>query len=486
MVAPWGSVRVRTTLLATVVTAAALAVAAVALLAVLGHSLERTGDDAARARARDLAGLVATAPLPRTLTPTGDDDDVVQVIDRNGVVVASTPNARTRVTELAAAGGTPVVREVTGVHDGVQRERYRMWVVRARGAGGPVTIYVGSSLETVPEAVSAVRRALLLGLPPLVALLGLGTWLLVGRALHPVESIRTQVADITGRALHRRVPVPSSGDEIARLARTMNAMLDRLEDASSRQRSFVGDASHELQGPIAAFRTQLEVALAHPGTTDWPATARDLSASSAGMERLVRDLLYLAREDAADAQAPTDAVDLDDVVLEEAARLRPSSVHDIDTVRVSAAPVRGSRDQLTRLVRNLLENADRYAASVVRVELDLTDGEALLVVADDGPGVPVEHHVQVFDRFFRVDSARPRGTGGAGLGLAIARSIAQRHGGSIALASDGPGARFEVRVPSVSALRDSGVVKPVERLQPVARLRAGRLDDADNERLHQR
>ncbi len=448
MGASWGSVRVRTTLLATVVTAAALTFAAMALLAVLSHTLEQQGDAAARARLEDLAGLVESGSLPRALTATGDDDDVAQVVDSRGVVRASTPNATTRVTRLLATGDAPVVDNVVGVHDHVQREHYRMWAVRAEGPGGPVTVYVGTSLETVPEIVSAVRRLLVLGLPLLVVLLALGTWLLVGRALRPVENMRTEVADITDSHLDRRVPVPASNDEVARLARTMNAMLDRLQAASSRQRAFVGDASHELQGPIAALRTQLEVALAHPENTDWVATAHDLSADSERMERLVRDLLYLARNDAAGSRAPDDPVDLDDVVLDEAVRLRAATSHHVDTSGVSAAPIRGSRDELTRLVRNLLENAKRHAASTVRLELGLRDAEAVLVVADDGPGVPPQHRAQVFERFYRVDAARARDSGGSGLGLSIAQAIAHRHGGRIELDGAGPGACFVVRLPA--------------------------------------
>jgi signal transduction histidine kinase len=451
MRAPRGSVRVRITLLASLVVATALAIGALALLAVLRESLERNTDDAARARAHDVAALAAANALTSPLTATGDDG-VVQVVDAHGTVVAATANARRRpITSFLPGGSAPVVRIVSGVPDGQERERYRVWMLRARSADGPVTVYVGTSLETVPETIATMRRALLLGLPPLLALLAVGTWLLVGRALRPVESIRARVADISDRALDRRVPEPAVDDEIGRLARTMNAMLDRLESSSRRQRSFVGDASHELQSPLAAFRAQLEVALAHPETTDWVTTARDLLDDSDRMERLVRDLLFLARDDTASPDPPGDLVDLDDVVLEEATRLRAHAAAGIDTSRVSAAPVRGSRDELTRMVRNLLENADRYAASVVRVEVGLDGGQAELVVEDDGPGVPAQAQERIFDRFVRIDDNRSRETGGTGLGLAIVRAIAERHHGTVLLddgaSATASGARFVVRLP---------------------------------------
>ncbi len=204
----------------------------------------------------------------------------------------------------------------------------------------------------------------------MTALLGFVTWTVVGRALRPVESIRAEVADISDSNLSRRVPEPPGGDEIAQLARTMNAMLDRLEAASRRQRAFAADASHELQSPLTRLRTHLEVAMSHPATTDWEALAGDLWSDGAEMERLVRDLLFLARDDERPGEeSPHDLVDLDDVVLEEVARIRVGSRVPVETAGVSAAPVRGSREQLVRLVRNLLENAERHARTRVEVSV---------------------------------------------------------------------------------------------------------------------
>ncbi len=194
-------------------------------------------------------------------------------------------------------------------------------------------------------------------------------WVVVGRALHPVEGIRSEVAAISHRELDRRVPVPPTDDEVSRLAETMNSMLARLETAAEQQRDFVANASHDLQSPLASFRTQLEVALAHPEATDWPTTAAALHDEGDRMERLVRDLLFLAREDAGDTQRRQQLVDLDDVVLEESARVRASGTTVVDTSRVTAAPVRGNRDDLARLVRNLLENARDHAEGLIDVTL---------------------------------------------------------------------------------------------------------------------
>jgi signal transduction histidine kinase len=225
-------------------------------------------------------------------------------------------------------------------------------------------------------------------------------------------------------------------------------MLDRLEAASELQRQFVADASHELQSPLASFRAQLEVSLAHPELTDWPETARLLAQDSARLEHLVRDLLFLAREDHGQPAAPHSPVDLDDIVLDEAARLRSHCAVHIDTAEVSAAPVLGNPGDLARLVRNLVDNAVTHAASVVRLTLSTADGEARLVVEDDGPGVAQDEQGRLFDRFYRSDDARGRAEGGTGLGLAIARAIAEEHAGRISIEDAPVGARFVVVLPA--------------------------------------
>ncbi|HET7734814.1 MAG TPA: HAMP domain-containing sensor histidine kinase, partial [Nocardioidaceae bacterium] len=268
-------------------------------------------------------------------------------------------------------------------------------------------VYVGTSLELVDEAVTTLRRLLLPSLPVAVVVLAGLTWVVVGR------------------------------------------LLTRLEANSRRQRAFAADASHELQTPLTAIRAQLEVALARQESVDWPVLARELLQGTQEMERLVRDLLFLAQEDEQTrANVPTDLVDLDDVVLEEVARVRGGSSVVLDTSKVSGAPVRGSREQLGRLVRNLLENAERHASSRVDVTLSASNGDVRLAVSDDGPGVPPQERARIFERFVRLDDARSRVAGGAGLGLSIVAAIAERHGGSVIVGDAPSGACFEVRLPS--------------------------------------
>jgi signal transduction histidine kinase len=443
---PLGSVRVRSTVAATLVVGLALAAGGWLLLGALDRSLGRRDDAAARGWARDLGSLAATGNLPAVVPPHGDDG-VAQVVAGDGTVLAATPNVAgdPAIARFAPVGGRPTVRTVRGVPDGPEREDYRVWAVAAPSGSGPVTVYVATSAESVSETVRTQRRLLVRGLPVALLVVAAATWAAVGRGLRPVEQVRARVAAITEADLSRRVPVPPGRDEISQLAETMNVMLARIETAATRQRRFVADASHELQSPLAGVRTELEVALARPAASDWVAVATDLLARTGDMESLVRDLLFLAREDESAAEAPDGRVDLDDVVLEEVARLRPTTRVPVDATLVSAAPVRGSRGQLARLVRNLLENAVRHATSRVDVRLRADDHEVQLVVADDGPGVPAGDRDRVFDRFVRLDSARR--SGGTGLGLAIVAAIAARHGGSVTVDGDG-GAAFVVRLPA--------------------------------------
>ena len=439
--------RVRTTVLATVVSGTALLLGAVLLLLTVDHSLHASGDDLARSRVNDLGALARRGTLPTALDGIGGEG-VGQVFTRDGTVLAASPNVAGKppITSPAAAGPARM-RVLRGAPDDNQTEDYRVWTTSVPTARGPVTVVAGASLESVGEASRTLRRDLAVGVPLLVLLVAAGTWRVIGRALRPVEDIRSEVASISDDELGRRVPVPDSADEVSRLALTMNLMLDRLQDGSDRQRAFVADASHELQSPVTAMRTQLEVGLAD-GAHDWPDTARLLLRDTDEMERLVRDLLFLARTHDGSPAHRADLLDLDDVVLEEAARVRGTTTVDVTTSEVSAAPVRGDADELRRLVRNLLENAVRHAASRVRVRLRAGRDGVRLEVADDGPGIPAEERERVFDRFVALHEARARGTG-SGLGLAIARQVALRHGGTLTVAdSDLGGACLVLVLPA--------------------------------------
>jgi signal transduction histidine kinase len=229
---------------------------------------------------------------------------------------------------------------------------------------------------------------LAIGVPLLLMVVAGTTWFVVGRALAPVEAIRAEVDAISATALHRRVPDPLADDEIGRLARTMNRMLERLELAQARQRRLVSDAFHELRWPVAAIRQHAEVALAHPGRASACELAETVLAEDLRLQRLAEDLLLLTRADEHTLAFRRRPVDLDDLVFDEARRLRGVSGVRVDTWLVSAGRVDGDIAGLRRVLRNLGDNAARHAEGRVAFSVAERDGVVLLEVDDDGPVSP--------------------------------------------------------------------------------------------------
>lgn len=423
------SVRFRTTAVATVAVLAVLVLAGVWLVGLQRRTLVENLDEALRTHLTDVTALAATGALQPELSVAGDDISV-RVTDSDGAVLAATPDLE------PSDRGDPL----RVISDSVPTRN------------GTVLVTVTGDLGDVEESASALRRALAVTIPLLAAVLAALVWRLVGRTLRPVEQIRKEVEEIGGTHLDRRVPEPVTADEVGRLARTMNQMLERIEAATEQQRRFVADAAHELRSPLARLRSSLEVDIAHPGTADAGRTLESLHEEVVGLQRLVEDLLLLARSDAgADGPAATwEAVDLDDMVMEEATRMRSAGV-TVDTSGVSAAQVRGDGLQLARAVRNLAENAARHAGNRVTFELGEFDGHAVLAVSDDGAGIPEEMRDAVFGRFTRLDEARSSDSGGVGLGLAITREIVRNHGGDVAVDPESEvGARFILRIPAFS------------------------------------
>jgi signal transduction histidine kinase len=442
-----GSVRIRTAVAAALVVGLVLVVSAVAVSVLLRRSLVQHLQESTELRSADVASLARSDDLPPVIPQVGDDQALVQVFDADGRPLASSAELGdgARVPQFLAPGERLLTRIVE--HPAFDEdESYLVTARRFQSPTGPAVIYAAASLDDVDDTVSAVNGILAVGVPLLLAAVGFTSWLVTGRALRPVDSIRSEVAEITTRDLSRRVPEPAATDEIGRLARTMNSMLDRLEAGSDRQRRFVADASHEMQSPLASARAQLEVGLAGGDDTDWRETAAGVLGEHDRMERLVQDLLFVASADEGTDPPRRQRVDLDDLVLEEARSLRAKGTVELDLSRVSGGQVLGDRHQLGRVVRNLLDNAERHARSRVAVEL-AADGDAVqLVVADDGDGIPPEDRARVFERFTRLDKGRARTEGGTGLGLAIAKAVVEAHGGTIAVL-DGDGGRFAVRLP---------------------------------------
>jgi signal transduction histidine kinase len=445
-----GSVRVRTTLVAATAVGVAMVLGAWALVAILQRSLTEGVQSALELRLQGVVALARLGTLGSEPSLPGQPIALVQVVDPSGRVIAESSLLQDRpaIGPFRDAGTTIPARTARLTADD---EQYRIVGTVTSTPTGQVTIYAAASLEAASDSVTRVKVALLIGLPLLLLIVAAACWWIVGRALSPVEAIRTEVAAIGSGRLDQRVPEPPVGDEIGRLARTMNEMLDRLQDASDRQRRFIADASHELRSPIASLRTQMEVQQTY---SDNGGRLQDSLSSQLAevdrMERLVSDLLTLARADERELAARVDRVSLHKIVLEEAARSVGVGRVRVDTSGVRPVTVLGDPKGLARVVRNLIENAARHARSRIEVTLGADGDHARLTVADDGPGIPAEAWERVFQRFTRLDESRARDEGGAGLGLAIAREIVAAHGGRIGIEDGSSGACFVVTLPLLS------------------------------------
>lgn len=430
-------IRVRTTAAAVAVVGMALVVAGIAMVVFLDRYLQEQVRSGAVAR-----GTAIARGTDDGLVSGGDrEEEFVQVLGPDGAVLSASPNVEGLPALVDLGPGETRRIESVPFEEGP-------FVVVAVGDGDR-TVVVGRALEDARDAVRALTGTLVIAIPLLVLVVAIVTWRVVGRALAPVEAIREEVETISTEELHRRVPDPPGDDEIARLASTMNRMLARLEEGQARQRRFVSDASHELRSPVAAIRQHAEVALHHPDSTDLRSLAEVAHEESLRLQRIVEDLLLLSRIDEGTVRLRRDQVDLDDLVHEEAARLRASTRLRIVSDRVEGGRIMGDLAQLERLVRNLTENATRHARSAIALSLHREGGSVILAAEDDGPGIPEPERANVFDRFVRLEDARERDSGGSGLGLSIVREIAALHGGTaVALESELGGARFEVVLPA--------------------------------------
>lgn len=443
-----GTVRFRITAVATVLVALMLTFTGVILVLAQRHVLIDGVDNSLRQRADEVVSLGPEEwPSRRWATPN-DEDNVVQVLDVDGRVVTQSANVPADYGPLVAppSGSRDAFRER---HVPVDEDEFRLLSRRVTIERHVYVVHVGATIDEIHESGEVLGNLLLLVIPLVTAVLAALVWWLTGRTLQPVEAIRSGVAAMGGSDLDHRVPEPPGDDEIARLARTMNAMLDRVEESQRRQQRFVSDASHELRTPLTRIRSELEVDLAHPEQTDLVAAQQRVLGETIEMQGLVDDLLHLARSDAGALRGTMHPIDVDDLVLREARRLRERGRVSVDVSGVSAAQTIGDESGLARMVRNLADNAERHADGKVTFSLVELNGSLELEVQDDGPGIDPDDRDRIFERFTRLDDSRTREDGGVGLGLAIVHEIVTRHHGTVAAEdpSPGPGARLVVRLP---------------------------------------
>ncbi|XRQ06818.1 ATP-binding protein [Actinomadura welshii] len=439
------SIRARDTLIAAVIAALVFGITAIGVDLAVRSAVEADVLRQTQVEGRRASGGVRDGTLRSPIPDNTRGRVLIQVIAPGGRVTNATPPAlgEAPVSRLWPSSNLRV-RDFTVCRGAwPDRECFVVEAIRATTAPDSVVVYAASPMPS--PLVNGLLEALLAG--GVVLLVGAAawiTWRVVGRTLGPVEAIRAQLAEISATDLSRRVPQPPGQDEIAQLARTANATLDRLERAVGRQRQFASDASHELRTPIAGLRANLEDASMHPEDNDLRAVVESALRDTDRLESIVTDLLLLARIGTG-GTAVQEPIDLSALAAAEVARR--GDAPDIVTEIAGQVVVRGVRMQLVRLLGNLLDNAERYADSRIAVAVTRGDGAALLTVTDDGPGIAPADRERVFERFTRLDTARSRGAGGTGLGLAIAREIAQAHGGTLRVEDHAPGARFVLRLP---------------------------------------
>jgi heavy metal sensor kinase len=349
------------------------------------------------------------------------------------------PGAARRAYKNLWLGGKPV--------------RFITQRVEVNGSG--YTVQAGALIDDVLETLALFRLYLLFFAPFVLLLAAAGGYWLSRRALAPVDAIVRTARDIGGANLNSRLQTLTTGDELQRLSDTLNEMLDRIETAFQRVTQFTADASHELRTPIALIRTEAELALRRSrGEAEYQDSLRHILLEAERTTSLIADLLALARADSGRERLQMHPVDLRETlraVVEGWQRVSPirnlQFTHDIDG---HESFVSGDERALRRVVDILLDNAFKYtpAAGSVHLSLEQKDGKAVITVRDTGVGIPGEEQSKIFERFYRVDKARSREQGGAGLGLSIAEWIVAQHGGSIEVESNfGKGAIFRVKLP---------------------------------------
>jgi signal transduction histidine kinase len=405
-------------------------------------------DDATGNRVRSIVGALHTESpedLDPTLLTTNQRVVAIQLVGPSGDVVR----------RVGAAPATPLVavshfnsQLLRGISDdAVADDDMRVSGQKVNTTHGEYTVIVGGGSEAVEATARTVALLLACGAPVIVGVAAAASYRLVQRSLQSVDAIRSRVAEISASDLTERVPVPGSRDEISALAVTMNEMLARVEAGHRAQQRFVGDASHELRSPLTTIISGLEAAERHPELLKTDLASKILLPEAHRMRMLIDDLLLLARADERRLVIRTEEVNVDEVADAEVARARPNASCAIHTV-IDPVRIVGDSTAISRVIRNLLDNAVRHATSRVDVCVESRARQAIIAISDDGPGIASADRTRVFERFVRLDSDRSRSSGGAGLGLAIVAEVVAAHGGTVAIeGSLGHGTTMLVSLP---------------------------------------
>ncbi len=454
------SIRVRLTLWYILLLAVILAVFSGGVYLALRVNLYNNLDDSLDSRAQVLLGVTSLeggrpslSPADAPADPQGEQfarvfDSTSHVIFDNASSSAAPPIDQS-VIELALRGRTAHETKSTVGDD------LRVLTIPIRQNSTIVgVLQVGLSEGDLHDTLRILLLIIALAYPLTLVVTSAGGVFLAGRALAPIDSLTRVAKTISAEDLSQRIDMRLPDDEVGRLAHTFNDMIERLDQAFRRQRQFAADASHELRTPLTAIKGQVEVALQRE--RDHESYEKVLHAVNDEVDRMIRltgSLLTLARADAGQLPITKETVDLGQTVTDAVGQMVPAANAKGIELEVRPGPVirlLADEDLLLQLMLNLLDNAVKYTTDhgSVGVTWALEDGQAAVYVSDTGAGISAEHLDRIFDRFYRVDSARAHADGGAGLGLSISRWIAEAHGGSIAAESKpGSGSTFIVRLP---------------------------------------
>jgi signal transduction histidine kinase len=449
------SVRVRLTLIFVVAIAAILSFTGLALVHLVRHSLANDANNQIQSEMIRTEESFANASSVQNYR-------VILAMQGNVVIQVTNPAGTKIWAASAAIAKAPVL--AYGVVDESAPNGLAVQMVRSSStertlsqisAGRVGTIFTkrGTGLifgfvygEGINHSVGVLMASLVVSFPLLLVLTGGLIWIGMGLALAPVKSIRRRVDAIAASDLSQRVPPTGGDDEIARMARTVNAMLDRLEASSRFEQEFVSNASHELRSPLTTLLATTARAAKDPERANWSEVGEVIMREGRRLETLIDDLAWLARHDELRAGILRVDVDLDDLLFEEGHRVRLLSDFSVDTTMVQPTRVTGDPAMLKRMIRNVVDNAARYATEELRFDSHYDGDEAVVRVSDDGEGIDVNQSDRFFERFIRSDPARARHSGGTGLGLAIVAEIVERHGGSVRFVEATNGTTIELRV----------------------------------------
>lgn len=441
---PLRSVRARLTLAGSATLLAGLVVGALVFAQLFERQLIESLDINLRSLANDRARSIDAGLDPETQLDTEQRETAVVVFAVDGQVLAN----RGFVDPAQVEGlepGASVSRSLDYIEPDeaeVERAELRIHVARP----GETTVVVATELEQVSQTVNQARGLLVVGVPLITLIGALLLWIVVGRALRPVDRMRRDAQAIAELGGEQRVHDPGSEDELGRLASTLNDMLARLDANAVSMRRFVSDSSHEIRSPIANIRARVETAR----PDEWSEARGDVIGEVERIETIIDDLTYLARSDEGRTERSIDRVELDGILFAEAARLQRNGRVTVDASDVEPIVINADHGQIQRAVRNLVDNAERHADSKVRVAVTSLEGHVVIDIDDDGPGVPPSERDRVFERFVRLDESRQRASGGTGLGLAIVEGIIADHGGGVqVLESPLGGARLRLLLPFV-------------------------------------